>query len=316
MIKTLLLMIIMTVMITAQNIVAIGGKSHFEDKYKAYINLQKEQVVLENTATGKKIIHHFDMINEKDIQKNQNSYGGRYLYYKDLDFDGVKDFALIQDADCLKGFGYKVYLDKGGKLIYDKTLSHLSQCFMFEIDKQNKVYTTYDSVTKMYTKYHWVNHQLRPVVFDASFPCAPISQLESKLSSSKNPAKLLLRMGKLAETIEKKTPLELDDYQKNPDYKNICHYKIVRSENFGDFPSYSGYHYFQILKQYPDSDLVDDAAFALIYVITEEAYNYSSTCIEEEKLKAFLKQYPKSNKAKEAKERIREIIKEGCGILD
>ena len=138
-------------------------------------------------------------------------------------------------------------------------------------------------------------------------PCAKLALYEKTHEQSKEPAKVLFQLGKLAETIENEAPVEMEDYQKDPSYKNICHYKIVRSENFGDFPSYSGYHYLQILKQYPNSDLADDAAFALIYVITEDTYNFSDTRIEKRKLARFLKHYPKSNKAKEAKARIKEI---------
>jgi len=147
----------------------------------------------------------------------------------------------------------------------------------------------------------------KPMPNTLSSPCTNIATLEKELKQSKTPEKILLQMGKLAEKMSNETPLELEAYQKNTDYKNICHYKVVRSENFGDFPSYSGYHYSQILEKYPGSELADDAAFALIYVITEETYNFSDTRVEKKKLETFLKRYPGSNKAKEAKARIREI---------
>ena len=133
--------------------------------------------------------------------------------------------------------------------------------------------------------------------------CTTIASLEKKLKQSGKPEKILLKMGRLAEKID----IEEKVYHNNSDYKNICHLKIVKSENFGDFPSYSGYHYYQILKKYPKSDLADDAAFALIYVITEDSYNFSDTRIEKKKLETFIKQYPDSNKVKEAKVRISEI---------
>jgi hypothetical protein len=136
-----------------------------------------------------------------------------------------------------------------------------------------------------------------------NIPCTNIATLEKTLKQSKNPGKILLQMGALAEKME----VEPETYHKNPDYRNICHLKIVKSENFGDFPSYSGYHYYQILKKYPKSKIADDAAFALIYVITEDTYNFSDTRIEKKKLETFLQQYPTSNKAKEAKARIKEI---------
>ena len=138
---------------------------------------------------------------------------------------------------------------------------------------------------------------------DAHSSCADIATLEKRLTQSEKPEKLLLQMGAAAEKMD----VEMKVYRQNPDYKNICHLKIVKSENFGNFPSYSGYHYYQILEKYPKSDLADDAAFALIYVITEDTYNFSDTCIEKKKLETFLKQYPDSNKAEEAKARIEEI---------
>jgi hypothetical protein len=140
-------------------------------------------------------------------------------------------------------------------------------------------------------------------------PCANIARLGAKLSQSKHPANILLHMGKLSEKISDETPPELSAFQTNPDYKNICHYKIIHSENFGDFPSYDGWHYQQILKKYPHSELADDAAYALVYIIMEDTYNFSDVRIEKKKLNAFLRQYPLSNKAKEAKTRIRAIDK-------
>jgi len=138
-------------------------------------------------------------------------------------------------------------------------------------------------------------------------PCAKLALYEKTHKQSKEPAKVLFQLGKLAETIENEAPVEIEAYKKDPNYKNVCHFKIVKSENFGDFPSYSGYHYSQILAKYPKSDLADDAAYALVYVITEDTYNFSDTRTEKKKLERFLHTYPKSNKVKEARTRIREI---------
>jgi hypothetical protein len=142
---------------------------------------------------------------------------------------------------------------------------------------------------------------------DQNMPCSKIAQLNASLSQSKHPENILLQMGEQVQKIENLAPLEMEAYQKNPTYKNLCHFKIVISENFGDFPSYSGYHYYQILEKYPKSALADDAAYALIYVITEDTYNFSDTRIEKKKLAQFLHDYPKSNRATEAKARIKEI---------
>jgi len=136
--------------------------------------------------------------------------------------------------------------------------------------------------------------------------CIEIKRLESTLDNSKKPDEILLRMGDIAKDID----IEIDTYRANPDYKNICHLKIVKSDNYGDFPTYSGYHYSQILKKYPKSNLIDDASYRLIYIITEDIYNFDDMNVEKNKLKRFIAKYPKSNKKQEAKARIKEIDRE------
>jgi hypothetical protein len=132
--------------------------------------------------------------------------------------------------------------------------------------------------------------------------CNSISVLQKDVSRTESPQSLM-EMGNLASQIE----IEPEIFRKDQKYKTLCHLKIVKSDNFGDFISYDGYHYQKILTDYPHSQLADDAAFALIYVITEDVYNFSDTRREKAKLLAFIKRYPKSNKLKEAKARIKEI---------
>ena len=84
---------------------------------------------------------------------------------------------------------------------------------------------------------------------------------------------------------------------------------MIKSENFGDFVSYDGYHYQQLINKYPNSPLVDDAAYKLISVIDTESYNYEDIEEQKDKLEAFTKKYPKSNLYKEAKEKINSIEK-------
>jgi len=133
--------------------------------------------------------------------------------------------------------------------------------------------------------------------------CTAVKYLEKRIRHNPCAPDLLMTMGEMAQKIE----IDPETFQKDPQYKQQCHLKIVKSENFGDFVSYSGYHYTQLLKQYPESKLADDAAYALIYIITDDTYNFSDTRIEKKKLLDFLKQYPKSNKSTEAKARIKEI---------
>ena len=133
--------------------------------------------------------------------------------------------------------------------------------------------------------------------------CTAVSHLEQRLHDTPCAPDLLMTMGEMAQKIE----ITRKVFQNNPLYKEACHLKIVKSDNFGDFPTYSGYHYQQILDRYPHSPLVDDAAYALIYVITEERYNFSDTRNEKKKLQNFINLYPKSNKVSEARARILEI---------
>jgi len=148
---------------------------------------------------------------------------------------------------------------------------------------------------------------------NSTLACRDIAILQEVIDNCKNPEQILLKMGDIASKVE---DLELKEFKKNSNYKDICHLKIVKSQNFGDFVAYSGYHYLQILKNYPKSSVADDAEYNLIYVITDDTYNFSDSCIEQKKLEAFIKKYPNSNKVKEAKARVKEIIKLGCGIAD
>ena len=134
--------------------------------------------------------------------------------------------------------------------------------------------------------------------------CKKIVELQKTLKSSSEPDKVLFRMGKIANEVQDVSP---DQFRKNSDYKNICHLKIIKSANFGDFTSYDGYHFKKILEKYPRSKLADDAAYELIYVINDDVYNYSDTRIERKKLLQFVKKYPNSNLAKTAEKRIKAI---------
>jgi hypothetical protein len=133
--------------------------------------------------------------------------------------------------------------------------------------------------------------------------CAEVASLHQKAKGGRSTADVLMAMGDAANTID----IEPKVYLKEPKYKDICHLKIVKSENFGDFVSYDGYHYKQIIKHHPQSSQADDAAYELIYIVDADRYNYADIEEEKKKLEAFIKKYPKSNKLKKAKARIKEI---------
>jgi len=145
--------------------------------------------------------------------------------------------------------------------------------------------------------------------------CREITALESKLHSSSKQDKVLFELGKISSKIPE---VSIEQYKKNKDYKTICHLKIVKSENFGDFTSYNGYHFQTIIDKYPQSNFADDAAYALIYIITDDVYNFDDAKVEREKLLQFIKTYPKSNLINTATKRVKAIdydIKHGVPTI-
>lgn len=131
-----------------------------------------------------------------------------------------------------------------------------------------------------------------------------IIELNNQYIANKNDKdEMLFSIGQLA--LQIKTSIQ--DFSNNIDYKNICHLRIVKSENFGDFVSYDGYHFFKIINDHPDSDLVDDAEYNLIYIIPE-VYNYDDLNDEKNKLELFLKKYPNSNLKDKANKRYNWLI--------
>jgi len=65
--------------------------------------------------------------------------------------------------------------------------------------------------------------------------CKEIAKLNIEQKSTKKPEQILLKIGNIASTIE---DVELKEFNKTSDYKNICHLKVVKSQNFGDFVAY------------------------------------------------------------------------------
>jgi TolA-binding protein len=126
---------------------------------------------------------------------------------------------------------------------------------------------------------------------------------------------ILLKMGQIALDMEP----SLEAFNQKREYRNICHLRIVKSANYGDFAAYDGYHFKKIIQNYPKSKLVDDAFYHLIYV-SEDVNNYTDLKKEQQKLEDFIKKYPKSNLLERAKNRI-EFIKNhlkngGIRIID
>ena len=145
--------------------------------------------------------------------------------------------------------------------------------------------------------------EVQPGEKNSAAPCKKVADLAQVISKQPHPERTLLQIAHLAQKIE----VNPEEFAKNSCYQEICRLRIVKSENFGDFVTYDGYHYRKILKEHTGSDLADDAAYELIYVISGDTYNYEDIEKEKEKLLQFLGKYPKSNKASEAKMRANEI---------
>ncbi len=133
-----------------------------------------------------------------------------------------------------------------------------------------------------------------------------VTVLDSSLSNSQHPDKVLLEIARLLIPID----ISLEEYKQNENYKEVCHLKVVKSANFGDFVSYDGYHLKKIINTYPKSNLADDATYELISVILSDEYNFHDVQEEKMKLLNFIKKYPKSNLKKEAEERVSTIEKD------
>ena len=89
--------------------------------------------------------------------------------------------------------------------------------------------------------------------------CQKITSLDGLYAIAKNEpklgAKILLSIGTLA----MKMGVSLEAYQKQPQMQSICHLKVVKSANYGDFTAYDGYHFRELIKHFPNSNLIDDA---------------------------------------------------------
>lgn len=141
-----------------------------------------------------------------------------------------------------------------------------------------------------------------------------VAILDSSLPNSQHPDKVLLEIAKLLMPID----ISLEAYRQNNSYKKICHLKVVKSANFGDFVSYDGYHLKKIINTYPKSHLADDAEYKLINVILSDEYNFHNVQKEKMKLLSFIKKYPKSNLKEKAKKRVETIeknLKNGGSII-
>ncbi len=100
---------------------------------KAYINYLPDELIDEKKAA---------IPNRKEL-----SYGlQRILIYEDFNFDGIKDFAILNgNNSCYSGPSFDIYITgKNDQVVYNDEFSALSNdyCGMFEVDvKAKRLYT-------------------------------------------------------------------------------------------------------------------------------------------------------------------------------
>ena len=126
------------------------GKVYFSDTTQT---ASAGWVEVYDRATSKKLIHvdanelSFDLHNGEILANIAEIPYGEYsvLLYEDYNFDGIKDFAIMDGFNsCYGGPSFKIFLASGKEFIYNDAFTDLAQnyCGMFEVDNKNKIIST------------------------------------------------------------------------------------------------------------------------------------------------------------------------------
>ncbi len=157
---------------------------------------------------------------------------------------------------------------------------------------------------------------MRPIYILIVLGSMTISTFAQNSKPITTSAQMLYALGEVCKRVE----IDTKRFKADKRFGEFCHIHMVKSDNFGDFPTYSGYHFKQILTHYPDSDFSDKAAYALIYLIDQEVYNFDDVRQEMRRLEKFIHAYPQSTLKPQAQKRITKIktdLKNGVSpILD
>ena len=129
----------------------------YDKHFSVYANFDKDEVLFQN-ANKVLIRLSYDQMDE-GAALNDNRYYGKYAYFGDFNFDGQKDVELITNSDCLRGYGYRVYVRKGMRFVFDKALSVLADCNMFDVSSKHKQLSVYDTVTKKSSCYGYAEEK-------------------------------------------------------------------------------------------------------------------------------------------------------------
>ncbi len=144
---------------------------------------------------------------------------------------------------------------------------------------------------------------MRPIYILIVLSSITISTFAQNNKPITTSAQMLYALGEVCKRVE----IDTKRFKTDKRFGEFCHIHMVKSDNFGDFPTYSGYHFKQILTYYPDSHFSDKAAYALIYLIDQEVYNFDDVRQEMQKLEKFIQAYPQSALRLRAQKRIAKI---------
>ncbi|WP_156286314.1 XAC2610-related protein [Oceanivirga salmonicida] len=137
--KKFLIYLIMTMPLFSKPVTKILD---FSDEYKALINIVEKEKSDENSFD----IWIVDKKTNKKIIKTQaiiysNYDFSNFIIYKDFNFDGKKDLAIINTGNVSNDDnGYKIYLKIKDKFEYNAPLTALTEDYlhMFEVDYKKK----------------------------------------------------------------------------------------------------------------------------------------------------------------------------------
>lgn len=142
----------------------------FVPEYVLQVREQKTQKkVLEAYTSG--LPAHLSEDSEKELSGMQERpYDSQSIvFYEDYNFDGKKDFALMNGyGSCYGGPSFDIYLAKGDGFEYSKAFSDLSNeyCGMFEADAKTKtLHTTTKSgcCWHQFSEFKVVNDEPKPI---------------------------------------------------------------------------------------------------------------------------------------------------------
>ena len=108
---------------------------------------KKGTISIYHSSTHQKLISVTadEMVVESENDKNIPYQSQELVFYEDFNFDGIKDFAVLNgQLGCYHQPSYEIYLASGNTFVYHDAFSELAQsyCGMFQIIPEKKMLTT------------------------------------------------------------------------------------------------------------------------------------------------------------------------------